>query len=618
MSIDEKIKILPETPGIYRFFSKNGKIIYIGKAKNLKNRIRNYFLDSQKTDHRIAFLVPQIHDVEWIVTHTEAEALILEDQLIKTHRPKFNIQLKDDKSYPYFKLTINELFPRLTLVRELKKDNAAYFGPYVAVGKARATQKTIRRFFPLRQRAIELDGTKTYRPCLNYQMKRCFAPCAGLITPEKYGRIVQQVLQLLRGSYDELITNLKAEMQEKSENLNFEEAAKIRDQINAVRSTLQKQQVVSKQKIDRDVFYLVRSGGFAGVQVLFIRNGILLSDDFIFIKQAEPYDDQEIIRSIISKFYVSGGKIIPMEIILPFEYDEATMLEAYCTSRRNRNVKVLSPQRGEKKSLLEMAKKNGNHNLTAKMETVKADHIVLEEVKQRLHLKNLPQRVECFDISNIAGTNTVASMVVWEENKAKKSEYRKYKIKSFDGANDYAAMEEVLSRRYRQSKEQNGSMPDLIIIDGGKGQISIAIRILREKGINLDKIDLIGLAKGRSEKAESVEKGEEDYEYVVKPNRKNVINLKRNSSTLHFLQNIRDEAHRFAISYYRKLHSKKSIQSGLENIPGIGPQKRKLLLKTFTNVKNIRSADIENLKAIKGISEKDAKTIHQFFQSNAK
>lgn len=616
LSIEEKLTKLPGEPGIYRFYSEKGKIIYVGKAKSLRSRVRSYFVESNRLDWRIRYLVPQISDLDWVVTHTEAEALILEDQLIKTHRPRYNVQLKDDKSYPYFKLSLGELFPRLTLVRELKKDGSIYFGPYVAAGKARETSRIIKRHFLLRHRPLKLDGTKIHRPCLNYQMKRCHAPCAGKISPEEYGLIVQKVHQLLKGNYDELITALKAEMEKKSENLEFEDAARIRDQISAVKSTLQKQQVVSKQKTDRDVFALIRSGGFAGVQILFVRNGILLSDDFVFINNAEEYEDLEIVRSILSSFYVSGGKEIPQEILLPLPYEDATMLESYCSSKRNSVVKVLSPQKGEKKALIEMATKNGQQNLELTLKSMESDKLVLEEVKAKLKLNNLPAKVECFDISNIAGTNNVASMVVWENNKPLKNQYRKYKIKSVDGANDFAAMEEVLGRRYKKVDDQEKELPDLIIIDGGKGQLSSACRILQEQGIDLEKIDLIGLAKGRSEKKKGVVKEVEDYEYVVKPNRKNEINLQKNSSTLHFLQNIRDEAHRFAINYHRQLRGKRTLSSRLENIPGIGPVKRKKLMLTFGSLKKIREADIESLSAIDGINNQDARTIRDFFQNN--
>jgi len=614
LDLREKLNLLPDQPGIYRFFSKAGKIIYIGKAKNLKHRVRSYFSETSLLDLRLINLIPNIDDLEWVVTHTEAEALILEDHLIKTHRPKFNIQLKDDKSYPYFKLSVNEMFPRLTLVREIKKDGSLYFGPHVAVNKARTTMRIIKKHFPLRQSKMALDGTKTYRPCLNYQLKRCLAPCAGLIKTEKYTQIVQQVIQLLKGNHEELIEGLKDEMDLLSKELKFEEAAAKRDQIRAVESTLQKQRVVSKQKIDRDVFALLRSGSFAGIQVLFIRNGILLSDDFFLFKQADLFDDQELIRSILSKLYISGDKVLPKEILLPIDYADATMIEDYCLTRRDTKLTVLSPKRSEKKALVELALKNCEFNLSIKMKEARADEVILKDVQKTLRLKKIPGRVECFDISNISGTNTVASLVVWENNNAVKSEYRKYKIKTVTGANDYAAMEEVLGRRYKKLLEGNGILPDLVMIDGGKGQVAGAERILENCGLNLEEIDLIGLAKGRSEKRKGPKRGDQDFEYVVKPKRKNIIPLKKNSSPLHFLQNIRDEAHRFAITYHRKLRGKAGTQSVLEEIPGIGPKKRKVLLKEFNNLKKIKSASITDLASIKGISKNDAITIHQHLQ----
>lgn len=616
MSLSEKLKLLPEQPGIYRFFSDMGKIIYVGKAKNLKNRVRSYFLDSNKTDYRIINLLPNIVDVEWIVTDTEAEALILEDKLIKTHHPKYNIQLKDDKSYPYFKLSVQELYPRLSLTREVDKDGARYFGPYVNVTRTRATWRVIKRFFPLRQSKMFLDGTKTYRPCLNYQLKKCLAPCAGLITPDDYGLMVERVLHLLKGNFEELIQNLKKEMEEKAQDLKFEEAASLRDQIKVVRQTLQKQRVVSSQKRDQDVFYMTRSAGFAGVQLLFVRNGILLSDDFFLFKKAELYSDQELIRSTLSRLYFSGDKVLPREILLPFEYDDADMFEQYCQANKQVNVKILFPQRGEKKALLEIAAKNAEQNLIVKMQAAEADELIIKQVQRSLKLKKLPFRVECFDISNISGTNNVASMVVWEGNKACKSDYRKFKIKTVDGANDYAAMEEVLGRHYKRLQEENKSMPDLILIDGGKGQLASAEKILTDLQIKLEQLDLIGLAKGRSEKRSGIVKEFHDFEYVVKPKRKNVIHLRKNSSTLHFLQNIRDEAHRFAISYHRQLRGKTGLHSKLEDILGIGPQKRKVLLKAMGGISKIRQAPIEELESIKGISRNDAQAIFQFFHGD--
>jgi excinuclease ABC subunit C len=612
--ITEKLSLLPNQPGIYRFLSTDGEIVYIGKAKNLRHRVRSYFMESHQTDYRLVYLVPAIADVEWVVTHTEAEALILEDKLIKTHRPKFNIQLKDDKSYPYFKLSVQELFPRLTLVREIRKDGSLYFGPYVSVTQARTVWHVIKRHFPLRQSKRLLDGTRLFRPCLNYQLKRCLAPCAGKVTSEDYGLIVDQVQQILKGNYETLIESLKANMLKRSEALQFEEAAVIRDQIQALRQTLQKQRIVSKQKIDRDVFALVRNGGFAGVQVLFVRNGILLSDDFFSFRNAERYDDPEIIRSTFSRLYIPGTRLFPAEILLPFSYADADIFEAFCRERAGAPVNVLWPQRGDKRALLDLARKNAEQNLAIHLQAVKADEAIVREVQAHLKLKNQPQRVECFDISGISGTAMVGSMVVWEQNRPVKGEYRKYKIKAVLENNDYAAMMEVLGRRYRRALAEGLKMPDLILIDGGKGQLAAAIRALSEIGVDLTRIEVIGLAKGRSERRAGVAPTAEDFEYVVKPGQKNPIRLKRNSATLYFLQNIRDEAHRFAIHYHRQLRGKTGLKSILEEIPGIGAKKRRQLLTVFRSLQQIRTATVADLAAVPGLSVRDSEVIVQFFQ----
>ncbi|PCI24415.1 MAG: excinuclease ABC subunit C [SAR324 cluster bacterium] len=614
--VEEKLKLLPTEPGIYRYISREGKIIYVGKAKNLKNRVRSYFLDSNREDPRTANLLPNIYDVEWVVTNTETEALILEDQLIKSHRPRYNVQLKDDKTYPYFKLSIGEMFPRLTLVREIVKDGSLYFGPYVSVREVRSTWQTIKRYFPLRQSAMTLDGTKTFRPCLNYQLKRCLAPCTGQVAVDSYQQMVDGVLQLLKGNYDTLLNQLQERMAKEAEALKFEEAAKTRDQIKAVQRTFKKQKKVSLKKVDRDVFGLVRSGGFAGVEVLFIRNGLLLSEDFFFFKEGELYNDYEILRSTLSKLYIAGDKPLPDEILIPFPDEELAMLEEYCHSQRQKKLQIIAPQRGNKKSLVDMAVKNAVQSLQLRMKGDHADDLILKAVRQRLRLRNLPNRVECFDISNISGTNTVASMVVWEGNQAAKKDYRKYKIKSVDGPDDFASMQEVLGRRYRPEKVAEQPLPDLIIIDGGKGQLSSAVKIFEDLGMDLKQVDVVGLAKGRSEIRAGIEKGEEDYEYIVKPNQKNIIPLRKNSVTLFFLQNIRDEAHRFAITFHRQLRSKGVTHSQLEDIPGIGPQKRKNLLKHFQNLSSLKTASLSNLEKVKGISLSNAQEIYKFFHQS--
>jgi len=445
-SLLEKLALLPEQPGIYRFLSAEGQIVYVGKAKNLKHRVRSYFMESHQADERLINLIPHIENVEWIVTHTEAEALILEDKLIKTHQPKYNIHLKDDKTYPYFKLSLQELYPRLTLVREIKKDGSVYFGPYVSVTQTRAVWRIIKRYFPLRQSKMPLDGTRLYRPCLNYQLKRCLAPCAGHVSPEQYSQMVQQVLQILKGNYDALIETLKIQMVKHSETLQFEEAAVIRDQIQALRQTLQKQRIVSAQKVDRDVFALVRFSGFAGIQVLFVRNGILLSDDFFLFRHADRYDDQELIRSTLSRLYIPGSRLFPAEILLPFPYGDASMFESFCHEQDGTALKIIHPQRGEKRALLDLAFKNAEQNLTVRLQSLKADEAIIAEVQQTLKLKNQPDRVECFDISNLSGTAIVGSMVVWEKNKPSTTHYRRFKIRT-TAADDYSAMEEVLGRR---------------------------------------------------------------------------------------------------------------------------------------------------------------------------
>ena len=615
MNLEEKLKLLPDESGAYMHKGKNGEILYVGKAKNLKNRIRSYFQNTGQTDPRLVELILKIKDVDWIVTNTEAEALILEDHLIKTHKPKYNVRLRDDKTYPCLKLSVHELFPRLTLTREIKNDGSLYFGPYVNVFAVRFTLKIIRKYFPLRQKNLPLDGTKTYRPCLNYQLNRCYAPCAGKISSEEYAKLVDKIQDLLKGNYRELITKLKSEMSEKSKNLEFEEAARIRDRIEAVETTLQKQRVVSAKKVDRDVFAIVRQDSLAGIQVLFIRNGNLLSGDFFFIKNGGDYDDRELLRSTLSRLYVSGGAFIPNELVLPIEYEDSSMLEEYLSSRRNRKIKLSIGTRGEKKSQVEMAGKNGKENLKIKTEATRTVEEVLSEVATVLRLKELPFRVECFDISNTSGVDSVASMAVWENNQASKKDYKRYKIKSVEGPNDFASMEEVLQRRYKRALSGEMPLPNLIVIDGGKGQLSSAIKIFEDLRIDLDKVDLIGLAKGRSQRRAKVQKME-DYEYVVKPNQKNEILLKKNSTTLFFLQNIRDEAHRFAITYHRKLRGKKIVSSKLDRIAGIGPKKKKILLKNLGGLPKIEQAGLEELQNIQGISQKDAQNIFEFFHSN--
>ena len=753
-TLKEKIELLPGEPGVYRFFDQKGRLIYVGKAKNLKNRARSYFTAAAKKDPRIWAWVDQIKDLAWIVTGNEIEALILEDHLIKTNRPRYNIELKDDKSYPYFRLSVGELYPRLSLVRNPKKDRALYFGPFVAVKTARAALTSIRKAFPLRQSKFELDGTKTHRPCLNYQMKRCLAPCAGLVSPEEYGKLVERVVWLLKGNYEGLILELKQDMLARSEEMRFEEAALLRDQMRALERTFARQRVLTKERIDRDILALVRQGGFAGVQVLFVRGGILLSDDFLYFAKGGDYSDQELIRSALSKLYFAGEKPLPKEIWLPTVNDDILILGEYFSQRRGTKVALLNPQRGDKMGLMAMAKQNGEENLRLRLNVEQAEEQILSETMRVLKLTKLPQRMECFDISNTMGKHSVASMAVFEGGKAQSSQYRIYKIRTVEGPNDFASLAEVMSRRYK--KEADQPWPDLIVIDGGLGQLRAAQHILEGLGWDPAQTDLIGLAKGRSLKRahlkaqdlgqsgqggptanleEGVEVGdlagsdevrdsarlifgrdasllpsnkddsslpsgsessprtkgnghplpstpgggleeldeagedtaddlptsgeeeylggnepleegdldefegdsefggiegkgvktlknkgadeEEDFEYVVKPGRKNPVHLKKNSSTLFLLQRLRDEAHRFAITHHRKLRAKAATHSGLEDIEGIGPKKRAVLLKHFKSLAAIKAATPEELVATPGLTPKDAQAVWDFFGSES-
>ena len=614
LDLENKLKLIPESTGVYLHKNLKGKVLYVGKAKVLKNRVKSYFLESSKQTDRIQNLVKEIQDLEWIITSTESEALILEDQLIKLYKPKYNVALRDDKSYPFLKLTISEMFPRLIFTREKKKDGSLYFGPYVSVFDARKTLNIIHKYFTLRQKPLTLDGSKIFKPCLNYQMLRCFAPCAGLISEKDYGVIVAQVEKLLLGELQELITELETKMNLCAKELRFEVAGKIRNQISIVKHTLKKQKVVSNSKLDQDVFAIVRDSGFAGVQVLFLRSGILLSHDFIFFKKGENYEDEELFRSTFSRLYLSGPAVIPDELISPVLYQHTSMFKAYLAGRKNKRVRFVSGSKGKGLSLYKLAVKNGIQNMKLQLEILSSDQLILQEAKDKLHLQKLPIRVECFDISNISGSYTVASMVVSENNKPLKKDYKKYKINTVTGPDDFASMEEVLIRRYKRALSQELPMPDLILIDGGKGQLNRALQIFHNLNIPLEEVDIIGLAKGRSKKRSGKTSLEIDFEYVVKPNRKNEIQMKKNSSTLHFLQRIRDEAHQFAIEYHRKLRSKNTIRSKLESIPGIGPSKRKNLLQTFKSIQGVAKAEKMELQTVAGISKKDVFNIQKYFK----
>ncbi|MBG55537.1 MAG: excinuclease ABC subunit C [Deltaproteobacteria bacterium] len=608
----EKLSHLPNLPGVYLFKDDKDSILYIGKSKSIRNRVRSYFNRSAKHKLRIRLMTSRIHDLSLIVTDTEAEALILEEQLIKKHHPRYNVALKDGKSYPYCKLTIGEMYPRLLLVRENIDSKSEYYGPYPSVKDARQILKVVMTYFPLRTSKMKLDGTKTYRPCLNFQMKRCIAPCRGIIPEEEYAKIVRQVRLFLKGRDKVLIKELEQKMKISSERLEFEKSAQYRDQILAMRRIFERQMVLEVQGKDQDVFNLFREEEATGVQVLFIRNGRLLGTDFFFFEESLEASDDNLLGQVLHRIYMPEGSIVPREILIPFEYADRKMFEDALNKKSHHRVDVRCPRKGRKKELVSMAYNNAKVNLSEKRSQFIKNKDILKHVKYELKLFRLPMVVEAFDISHLSGTMTVASMVCWKNNSPSKQDYRKFKIKGISGPDDFAAMKEVLSRRYSRSLTEGISLPDMILIDGGKGQINIAAKVLDELGI-LNEIDLIGLAKGRSERKRGRSRGKNiDFEYVVKPNQKNEIRMRRNSDVLYLLQNIRDESHRFAIEFQRKLKRQHTLHSKIDDIQGVGPKRRRLLLNHFGSLKALKQASTEEILKVPGISEKLALDIRTF------
>ena len=602
--VREKLSHLPNLPGVYLFKDDQDSILYIGKSKSIRNRVRSYFNSSAKHNLRIRLMTSRIHDLSLIVTDTEAEALILEDQLIKRHHPRYNVALRDGKSYPYCKLTVGEMYPRLLLVREKIDAKSEYYGPYTSVKDARQVLKAVITYFPLRTSKMQLDGTKTYRPCINFQMERCLAPCRGVVPAEEYAKIVRQVRLFLKGRDKVLIKDLEQKMKKSSERLEFEKSAQYRDQIQAMRRIFERQMVLEVQGKDQDVFNLFREADATGVQVLFIRNGRLLGTDFFFFEDSSEASDDNLLGQVLHRIYMPEGSIVPREILLPFEYSDRKMLEDALNKKSRHRVHVGCPRKGRKKELVSMAYSNAKVNLSEKRIRYVKNKDILKHVKYEIKLDRLPEVVEAFDISHLSGTMTVASMVCWKNNSPSNQDYRKFKIRGISGPDDFAGMKEVLTRRYSRTLSEGGALPDMILIDGGKGQINIAAKVLEELGI-LNKVDLIGLAKGRSERKSGRSRGKNiDYEYVVKPNQKNEIRMRRNSDVLYFLQNIRDESHRFAIEFQRKLKRKHTLHSKIDDVPGIGPKRRRLLLNHFGSLTGLKQASTEEILQVPGIPEK--------------
>ncbi len=605
MTLEEKLQNLPEEPGVYIMKDAKGHVIYIGKAVSLWNRVRSYFQKGTKGE-KTEIMVRQIADIEIIVTHTELEALALESNLIKKHRPKYNIILRDDKNYPYLRFDIRSEYPRLEVVRRLKKDGALYYGPYVPAGGMWESLALIRRTFPIAPCKMEFKAEKPGRPCIQFQIGRCIAPCSGEADKTQYQDLVSQVRLFLEGKNRDLIDLLKQRMEEASEKMDYERAAELRDRITKIEGALEKQKIISSNFENQDVIGIAFEGGRADIQALFVRNGMLLGRKDFYLDDVRGMTQEEVLDDFLRQFY-SKEMIVPEEILLPIEVRDRGVFETWLTEKRNARVEMFMPQRGRKRELVQMASDNAAQSLREHLLSRRSKERILMGLQEELGLKNLPRRIEAFDISTIQGTESVASMVSFEDNLPDKRNYKKFKIRTVSGQDDFASMAEVIRRRYRSAKEE-GALPDLILIDGGKGQLNATLDVLKDLGI--EGPDVIGLAKARS----GEEGSDREFERVFLPGVEEPVILEPTSATTHLVARARDEAHRFAIAYHRKLREKRAVHSELDDIPGIGEVRKKALLRHFGSIGKIRQATAEELAAVKGMTKKTAEEIANYFR----
>ncbi|MGB9678395.1 MAG: excinuclease ABC subunit UvrC [Thermoanaerobacteraceae bacterium] len=616
MNIKEKLKLLPEKPGIYIMKDKDGNIIYVGKAVILKNRVKQYFQNQANQIPKVKAMVSYVEDIEYIVTDTELEALMLECNLIKKYKPKYNVLLKDDKSYPYIKVTVKEDYPRIIFTRRVENDGGKYFGPYSSSFAVKETIKMLRKMFPLRSCNRNLDKDKNkQRECLYYHIGLCSAPCINNISKDEYKKLVDQALMFLEGKHEGLIKELKSQMENESLNLRFEEAAKIRDQIFAIEKTSEKQKVISPTEDEQDVISMVSDDVIALVQVFFIRDGKLSGREHYYMKNIEGLSRGEIISSFIKQYY-EGAPNIPKEIIIDTQIDDQTILRDWLTKLRGNKVFITVPVRGKKKDLVEMVFQNAievQKNDLLKINISKKDESVSELCK--LLGLEYKERIEAYDISNTKGQDNVASMVVFENGIPKKSQYRKFIIKSIDGQDDYGSMREVLRRRISHGIEEqklieNGKldlgkakfyiMPDLILLDGGLGHVNAIKEVLEEYNYN---IPVYGMVKNDKHKTKG----------LIGPFGE--VELSIRSKAFRLIANIQEEVHRFAITFHRNKQSKR-LKSELLNIPGIGEKRAKYLYETFKTIEEIKKANIEELKKVKGMDEKTAKNLFEYYRNN--
>jgi len=602
--LDRKVAGLPTRPGIYQHKDASGTVIYVGKAKNLRNRVRSYFQEGRPVDAKTAALRKRIVDVDVIVTDTEAEALLLENTLIKELKPKYNVMLRDDKSYPYIRVT-NEEYPKIFKTRRVVKDGSKYFGPYTDGTYIFYLMKSLRSIFPIRSCDLPLTektiAEGRYKVCLDYHIKKCDGPCEGYISREQYNEYIKQAQQVLTGKTRDLERQLEERMQSLAEELRFEDAAIVRGRLEKLREYQAKQKVMTSDEADRDVFALARIGPTACTLVFTIRDGKLVGKRHYFVPKSADLTDEELVRTTLERWYIEHEQV-PAEVLVPVDLDdEEGLIVSFLKEKRGRNVELLTPKIGDKKRLMEMAETNADHLLREYlMQQAQKDQTTPRAVlslQRDLRMDKMPRRIECFDNSHFQGTDYVSSMVVFVDGKPRKSDYRKYKLQTMTGNDDFEAMKEVMTRRYSHSEEEM-TLPDLIIIDGGKGQLSHAMEILTDLGV-AQKTTVIGLAKRLEE--------------VFFPNQSEPVVLPKTSSSLRLLQQARDEAHRFAISYHRKLREKRTLTSELTEIKGVGEKTAHKLLSTLGSVERVKAASLDDLEEHVGASA--AQRIYEYFHT---
>ena len=592
--VAEKLQLLPDSPGVYIMKDAQGKIIYVGKAVILKNRVRQYFQSNKNHSPKVRAMVAKIADFETILTGSEVEALILECNLIKKHRPRYNISLKDDKTYPYVKVSLAEDYPRVMITRRVLKDGSRYFGPYTNVGAVHESLKLLRRLFPMRTcKHMDVD-----RPCLEYHIKRCIAPCTGQVDQAEYDAMVRSVCLFLEGRTETVEKELEERMNQAAAELKFELAARLRDQLKAVRRVAEKQNIVTGSG-DQDAIGMARSELGVCVQIFFIRAGKMIGREHFLLGGSEEEADEAVLTAFLKQYYHRAA-FVPREVLLPYALAEQAVIEEWLTERKQAKVVLACPQRGTKRDIVQMAANNAAKYLSDEAARLKEANAQTEgavaELGGYLGLKKQPYRMECFDISHIQGSETVASMVVFEGGIPKKSDYRRFKIRSTEGKpDDFLSMREVTTRRYGGEEVEN--MPDLIIIDGGKGQLSSALAMIRGAG-HFD-VPVVGLAK--------------QFEYIFVEGSSDPVILPRHSQALYLVQRIRDEAHRFAITYHRKLRGKRNLVSVLDHVDGIGPTRRKALWAYFGSLAKIKAASVEELAMVEGMNHPAAQAVYNFF-----